>query len=138
MKDKITVYYDGACPSCQKDRRTYERLTGKNSVHWCDISCHQDTLKDKGIHPDDALMRLHIETEQGEIISDIESYFILLEKVVWLRPFLWIINRPWLKNKLRKHYHRWVHQRLQAEGRLPENAGSPQSRSKTDQGRHIF
>jgi hypothetical protein len=38
-KGKITVYYDGACPSCVRDRRHYEKLAGKSSeqVCWFDI-----------------------------------------------------------------------------------------------------
>ncbi len=27
--DKITVYYDGACPVCVRDRNNYEKISGK-------------------------------------------------------------------------------------------------------------
>ena len=38
--DKITVYYDGACPKCIRDRKNYEKLAGKAAqfVVWFDIT----------------------------------------------------------------------------------------------------
>ena len=54
---KITVYYDGACPSCIKDRQNYERLAGKNGddVVWIDITGKDDELRECGIDPYKAL-----------------------------------------------------------------------------------
>ena len=45
--DQLRVFYDGACPSCVKDRRLYERLAGKTgeSVEWVDITGRDDELK---------------------------------------------------------------------------------------------
>jgi predicted DCC family thiol-disulfide oxidoreductase YuxK len=39
-KAKMTVYYDGACPKCVKDRQNYEKLAGKagEAVCWMDIT----------------------------------------------------------------------------------------------------
>jgi hypothetical protein len=28
-KRKISPYYDGVCPKCVKDRKTYEKIAGK-------------------------------------------------------------------------------------------------------------
>jgi predicted DCC family thiol-disulfide oxidoreductase YuxK len=50
-KGKITVYYDGACPSCVRDRRYYEKLAGKSSeqVCWFGITGWEDQLRQIGI-----------------------------------------------------------------------------------------
>ena len=39
-RNKITVYYDGACPICIKDRADYEKLAGEGGkdVLWFDIT----------------------------------------------------------------------------------------------------
>jgi hypothetical protein len=29
QQNKVTVYYDGACPKCVRDRQNYEKLSGK-------------------------------------------------------------------------------------------------------------
>jgi hypothetical protein len=52
-RGKITVYYDGACPSCIKDRQNYERLAGKNGNDgvWIDITGKDDELCLRGIDP---------------------------------------------------------------------------------------
>ena len=61
-KGKITVYYDGACPSCVRDRRHYEKLAGKSSeqVCWFDITGREDQLRQIGIDPHKALTELHV------------------------------------------------------------------------------
>jgi hypothetical protein len=32
---KITVYYDGACPVCVRDRKNYEKISGKGAGQVC-------------------------------------------------------------------------------------------------------
>ena len=51
QKGKITVYYDGACPSCVKDRSHYEKLSGGagNEVGWFDITGQEKRLREIGI-----------------------------------------------------------------------------------------
>ncbi len=37
--DKVTVYYDGACPRCVRERQRYQQLSGERgkNVEWFDI-----------------------------------------------------------------------------------------------------
>ena len=56
MKDgpgKVCVYFDGACPSCLKDRDNYLRLAGKagRQVEWVDITDKDEALLALGIDP---------------------------------------------------------------------------------------
>jgi predicted DCC family thiol-disulfide oxidoreductase YuxK len=62
-KPKIIVYYDGVCPKCVKDRRTYEKLAGKagENVCWLDITGKDDLLRERGIDPQKALTELHVQ-----------------------------------------------------------------------------
>ena len=39
-KNQITVFYDGACPTCVRDRFHYEKLAGNEgkNLHWIEIN----------------------------------------------------------------------------------------------------
>jgi predicted DCC family thiol-disulfide oxidoreductase YuxK len=57
---KITVYYDGACPQCVRDRHHYEKLAGKHRerIGWFDITGREEHLRELGIDPRKALTEL--------------------------------------------------------------------------------
>lgn len=115
--DKVKVYYDAACPSCRRDQRWYDRLAGRSSVTWCDITGKDDYLVSKGIDPKEALLKLHVETSDGQINKDIEAYMILFSRIYWLRPLVWLLSISWVKEPVR-HLYRWsVRRRLGKEGR---------------------
>jgi predicted DCC family thiol-disulfide oxidoreductase YuxK len=119
-QDMITVYYDGACPACVKDRHHYERLSGRagNNVTWFDITGQNERLREIGIDPYKALMELHVKNENQQIVSEIDAYILLLNKVSLLRPLAWLIGLPLIRPILTKFYHRQVNRRLQRSGRL--------------------
>ena len=82
-KGKISVYYDGACPKCVKDRQTYEMLAGKagDNVCWIDIIGQEQRLCKLGIDPFKALTELHVKDENEMIHSEIDAYILLMGKV---------------------------------------------------------
>lgn len=116
----ITVYYDGACPSCIKDRHHYERLSGRASrnVHWFDITGHDDLLRNIGIDPEKALKELHVKIDDRQIVSEMDAYILLLRNVPLLRPLAWVIGLPMIRPVLSKVYHRRVNHRLRRSERL--------------------
>lgn len=119
---KICVYYDGACPQCVKDRQNYERLLGKskNDVQWIDITGNDDLLRSIGIDPKKALMELHVRDEKQQILSEIDAYILLMNKVPVLKPLTKIVGLPLIRKRLSKAYRRRVKRRLQRSGRLKE------------------
>ncbi|MDZ7853546.1 MAG: DUF393 domain-containing protein [Halomonas sp.] len=118
----LKVYYDGACPICRRDRARYERWAGEagDQVAWCDVNAHQETLREKGVDPQSALLSLHVEEEGGRIREGIDAYILLMRRVPRLKPLAWLIGLPGLKEALRWYYDRWVRRRLAREGRMPE------------------
>ena len=122
-KQKITVYYDGACPACARDRYSYEKLSGEagRDVNWFDITGQDGVLRNMGIDPIKALTELHIMTEDRAVLSEIDAYIVLMSKVPLLRPAAWLIGRPRIRPILAKFYHRRVKRRLKRSGRLPGN-----------------
>ncbi|PXX90378.1 DUF393 domain-containing protein [Marinobacter vulgaris] len=121
-EDHLRVFYDGACPSCVKDRRLYERLAGKTgeSVEWVDITGRDEELKQRGIEPEAALQELHVEDSKGRIHRELDAYILLMSRVWLLKPLAWVIGLPVIRPMLAKLYHRWVGERLERTGRLPK------------------
>lgn len=117
----LKVYYDGICPVCRRDRARFERWAGEagRQVAWCDVTEHQETLRQKGIDPRAALLSLHVEEEGGHIEEGIDAYVLLMRRVPRLKPLAWLISLPGLKPLLRRWYDHWVRERLEREGRLP-------------------
>ncbi len=119
-KGKTTVYYDGACPKCVKDRYQYEKLSGNagKNVFWFDITGQEERLREIGIDPQKALMELHVKNENQQILSEIDAYILLMSKVPRLRPLAWLIGLPLIRPILSKVYHWQVNRRLQHSGRM--------------------
>lgn len=119
-KPKITVFYDGACPSCIKDRKNYEKLAGKSGedVCWFDISGQDAHLRDIGIDPHKALSELHVRDEHQQIVSELDAYILLMSRVFLLKPLAWLIGLPVVRPLLASLYHRMVNRRLKRSGRL--------------------
>lgn len=117
--DKLTVYYDGACPRCVADRRRYERMAGKagESVEWVDITGRDDELKQLGIDPDKALRELHVRDAAGKLHVELDAYILLMRRTRLLRPLAWLIGLPGIRPLLSRGYHAWVTRRLRASGR---------------------
>jgi predicted DCC family thiol-disulfide oxidoreductase YuxK len=118
--DKLVVYYDGACPKCRRDRQTYEKLSGSSSeqVCWFDITGQESQLRELGIEPQKALSELHVRGTDGRIVSELDAYILLMNKVVLLKPVAWLIGLPLIRPFLAGLYHRQVNRRLRKSGLL--------------------
>ncbi len=121
QKQPLTVYYDGSCPICVKDRERYEHLAGQGgeNVHWLDITGRDEELQAEGIDPTDALMELHVQDGEGRIHREMDAYILLMSRVPVLKPLAWILGLPLIRPMLSMLYRRWVRKRLAREGRLP-------------------
>lgn len=121
-EDRLRVFYDGACPSCVRDRKFYERLAGRtgDAVEWVDITGRDEELKQLGIDPVAALQELHVEDGRGNIHRELDAYTLLMSRVWLLKPLAWLIGLPVIRPTLAKLYHRWVGERLERTGRLPK------------------
>lgn len=116
--DKLTVYYDGACPKCRRDRATYEQLAGSTAeqVCWFDITGQENRLRELGIDPRKALSELHVRTPNGHVVSELAAYILLMQKVRVLKPLAWLIGLPLIRPLLAKIYHWQVNRRLRGRG----------------------
>jgi predicted DCC family thiol-disulfide oxidoreductase YuxK len=117
---KLTVFYDGACPRCVRDRAWYESLSTAtdDTVEWLDITGRDDELRGLGIEPATALRELHVRDAAGVIHRELDAYILLMSRVPRLRPLAWLIGLPGLRPLLSRLYRAWVLRRLRAENRL--------------------
>lgn len=116
--DKITVYYDGACPKCLRDQQLYEKLSGKagDEVCWFDITGRENQLEALGIDPKKALSELHVKDKTGRVVSEMAAYILLMNKIPLLKPLAWFIGLPGIRPVLARCYHRQVNRRLKRRG----------------------
>ena len=77
---RLTVYHDGACPRCLRDRARYERLSGEegDAVEWFDITGREGELRQLGIDPQLALRELHVRDPAGDIHRELDAYSLLM------------------------------------------------------------
>ncbi|MBA2484019.1 MAG: DUF393 domain-containing protein [Nitrosomonas sp.] len=117
---KITVYYDGACPSCIKDRQDYEEWAGDGGkdVCWFDITGQDAHLRDIGIDPHKAMTELHVSNEHQQVFSELDAYILLMDRVPKLKPLAWLIGLPVIRPLLSSLYRWMVIRRLKKTGRL--------------------
>ena len=52
---KLTVYFDGACPLCQREIAFYRRQRGSERITWHDISCMDTEHVAPGLSRESAL-----------------------------------------------------------------------------------
>lgn len=118
--EELTVYYDGACPRCVRDRSQYERLAGARAAGacWVDISGRDAELRAQGIDPQAALRELHVRDAAGRVHRELDAYILLLSRVPLLRPLAWLIGLPGVRPLVSRWYRGAVLRRLRAEGRL--------------------
>lgn len=117
---KITVFYDGACPRCVRDRQSYERLDpdAAKDVQWFDITGRDPELVALGIDPRKALTELHIRTADGRILSELDAYRVLMARIPRYRLLGWLMGLPLIR-PLASRIYRWsVTRRLRWQGRL--------------------
>ena len=119
-KGKITVFYDGACSSCIKDRENYEKMSGKDGedVCWFDITGQDDHLRDLGIDPHKGLTELHVRNERRQVVSELDAYILLMKRVPLMKPLAWLIGLPVIRPLLSSLYRQMVNRRLRNSGRL--------------------
>jgi predicted DCC family thiol-disulfide oxidoreductase YuxK len=116
---RLTVYYDGSCPSCVRDRCSYEKWAGDDSnVAWVDITGRDEELLAMGVSPKKALTELHVADENQQIYAEIDAYRVLMDRVPRLKPLSWLVGLPVIRPVISRIYHWQVHRRLRREGRL--------------------
>lgn len=90
-----TVYFDGACPLCQREIAFYRRLSAEGIIDWVDVS--GDT-PDEAVACDldrgQALSRFHMRRSDGELVSGAAAFIALWKAMPGFRWLGWLMSVP--------------------------------------------
>lgn len=117
---QLTVFYDGSCEGCIKDRANYERWSGEGGkdIYWFDITGQDEVLNSLGLDPGKVMRELHVQTDDGQILTEIDAYILLMQRVPRLKLLAWFIGLPVIRPCLSWAYRTWVERRLRRQGRI--------------------
>ena len=98
---KLTVFYDGACPVCEREISFYRRRRGAERISWIDVSRARGTEIAPGLSREQALARFHVRDAEGRLVSGGEAFaslwaalpgFRVVGRVFQARPLVWVLN----------------------------------------------
>lgn len=122
---RCTVYYDGACPVCQREITLYQRLDQDRTIKWHDLSAAETGRSD--LSTEQALARFHVQRKDGTLVTGAAGFAEVMKTIPSLRwlgitlsfpPIAWITERfyrlfllirPSLKNIVRQSRHKPRH-----------------------------
>ncbi len=83
----IRVFYDGACPLCQREVKRYQKLVAaqNETIDWIDISNNADALNAEYINYEDAMRLIHIKDGSGVHQVGLEGVLTLWDKIPYYR-----------------------------------------------------
>jgi predicted DCC family thiol-disulfide oxidoreductase YuxK len=92
-----TVYYDGACPLCQREIALYQGMGGAEAIRWHDVSTLGTGAED--LATGDAMARFHVRRADGTLVSGARGFFEVMKtipKLRWLGHVLSVPPIPWV------------------------------------------
>ncbi|WP_420347501.1 demethoxyubiquinone hydroxylase family protein [Pelagibius sp.] len=101
---RLTVFYDGACPLCRREIAFYRGRRGAETVTWCDVSTVDAPEVTDGLSRDAALARFHVRDASGRLMSGGAAFARLWEEMPAFRslgrafrhpPLRWLIDRSY-------------------------------------------
>ena len=77
----ITVFYDGKCGLCSREIGHYMKIRPSEIFIWCDIANEPQHLKKINVSQSDALRRLHVSDQAGNIYVGIDAFIAIWKKL---------------------------------------------------------
>ena len=100
--DRLTVFYDGACPLCRREIDFYRRRKGAQSLDWVDVSrCAGETAA-PGLSKAEAMARFHVKRADGRLASGGLAFAQLWAALPGFRPLGLVLQCPplaWLAER---------------------------------------
>lgn len=112
--ENLTVFYDGACPLCEREIAFYRGRKGAERISWVDVSRISEDEVAPGLTKDKALARFHVMKVGGSLVSGGRAFaelwvalpaFRLVGRIARKGPLPWILDRAygvflWLRPRL--------------------------------------
>lgn len=109
---RLTVWYDGGCPLCQREIALMRRLDRRGAIAFVDIADGEAACP---IDRAELLARFHAR-EDGQLLSGAAAFAAMWRAIPVLRPFGLLARRAWVLKALEHLYRRFlrVRPRLQS------------------------
>lgn len=78
---KLQVYYDGLCKVCSFEIEHYKKQKGSEHIAFVDIVKPEFDAKKVGLDPLLVHKYLHAKTEHGQIVSGVETFRLIWQKL---------------------------------------------------------
>lgn len=108
----IKIFYDGKCSLCSKEINYYRRISPALFAKWLDIATDPSPLEALGISQDDALKRLHVQDDAGNIKTGINAFLVIWEGLSGWRLVGRIIGFPLIYDLAEYLYVRFAEYRF--------------------------
>lgn len=99
---RLTVWFDGACPLCNREVALFRRLDKRHAIHFEDVSAPNATCP---INRAELLARFHAQEQGKPIVSGAAAFAAMWRAIPILRPFgefariplvLWTLERLYI------------------------------------------
>lgn len=105
MDPQVTVWFDGACPLCQREIAVMRKLDSRGAIHFEDVSVSVPT--DCPIEQEDLLARFHAR-ENGVIYNGAAAFAAMWRAIPILRPIGLLARNRFVLKTLEKLYVRFL------------------------------
>ena len=119
-EDRLTVYFDGACPVCSREVEVYDRIDRAGTIGWHDVSKNEGDLGKDGVSQSDALARLHARLPDGQIVTGVEAFIAIWERLPGFRLLAPLARRHPIRWLLERGYDWYAPRRTRLTGQLKD------------------
>ncbi len=92
--EKLTVYYDGACPVCSREIATYRRARGAEAIEFVDAAACAAPALGEGLSRDAALAAMHVRRPDGSLVQGARAFGEIWGRLPAFRPLGWLMRLP--------------------------------------------
>ncbi len=118
---RVTMFYDGGCPLCDREVDHYKRLDVSRRVNWVDIDEDISELSASGITHEQAMKRLHVRNREGELVTGAFAFQALWRELPYYRWLATLVSPAWVLRALDVLYG-WFAKRRYARRQQCDNA----------------
>lgn len=123
---KLTVFYDGACPLCQREINWYRGMQGAENILWRDVSRLEHGEVVPGLCVADAMRRFHVEKQNGNIESGALAFAEVWKQLRFFKLAGYAMSLPMISTVAEHAYKGFLRLRPRLQ-RLLVNNQSPSS-----------
>lgn|GEM_PF-89923 len=98
---RLTVFYNRACPVCRVEISHYIKMVAQHHITtltFTDLAEHPNALSRYSLRADQATRRLYAETAGEALMSGIDSFIAIWERLPWYRGLAMVVRLPFLRH----------------------------------------